>query len=167
MCPLHTLHQNLSHFSIHKLPLPTPNTKQKASPILSQRRPDGLVPRLVQVPYLYLVYVQMDGTLGSEHECWVHQKYIMQVHFKRGWRGTRSFFRLFKLTEIRIKFHYAAETDYRVRNKCHAIINSGHNGFIQFFLGICLFFCPEASAASVHDSVILLTVYKHILVQLS
>ncbi len=66
---------------VPKLPLPTPNTKQKASLILSQRRPDGLVPRLVQVPYLYLVTVsKMDGTIfRMKHKCWVHQKYIRYI----------------------------------------------------------------------------------------
>jgi hypothetical protein len=43
-------------------PSPIPNTKQKASLILSQRRPDGLMPRLVQVPpYLYLVTESING----------------------------------------------------------------------------------------------------------
>jgi hypothetical protein len=42
--------------TVPKSPSPTPNIQQKASMTFGQRRPDGLVPGMLFVPYLYLVY---------------------------------------------------------------------------------------------------------------
>ncbi len=61
-CTCCSLLQNLSDFTgierrgtVPKSPSPTPNTLWKASMTLGQKLPDGLVPGLLKVPYLYPV----------------------------------------------------------------------------------------------------------------